>query len=117
MDRIHAIDQRMASLYATAHGDSPTAISGQQSPSLTRANLASKTEKVDFEVLLQQVIGSMNTEMQHADRLKDAYEAGQIKDLASVMLESQKAITAFQGLSAVRNRLVDAYQEINRMPL
>jgi flagellar hook-basal body complex protein FliE len=117
MDRFQAIDQRLASLYATAQGDRAAGIGGQQSHALSSASPMPNTERVDFGALLRQVVGTMNNEMQHADGLKDAYEAGQIKDLAAVMLENQKAITAFQGLSAVRNRLVDAYQEINRMPL
>lgn len=117
MDRIQAIDQRMAALQATAQGHKAASLAPDQLHNITNPSQSPSAGRVDFGSLLQQVMETMNAEQQHADGLKEAYEAGRINDLAAVMLESQKAITAFQGLSAVRNRLVDAYQEINRMPL
>lgn len=115
MGGIQAIDQRLAMLQAQAEGRRLERAAASQVASMRGG--VDQGSRVDFGALLQQVIGSMNAAQQHADGLKDAYEAGRIDDLASVMLENQKASIAFQGLSAVRNRIVDAYQEINRMPL
>lgn len=117
MDRIQAIDQRMAVLQAKAQGQAAASLAPDQLLDGISPSPSPSPQRVDFGALLQQIMETMNAEQQHADGLKEAYEAGRIDDLAAVMLENQKAITAFQGLSAVRNRLVEAYQEINRMPL
>jgi flagellar hook-basal body complex protein FliE len=37
--------------------------------------------------------------------------------LAEVMIQMQKSSLAFEGMTQVRNRLVDAYQEIMNMPI
>ena len=115
MGGIQAIDQRLSMLQAQAEGRRLEPAEANQATPMRGG--VEPDSRVDFGALLQQVIGSMNAAQQHADGLKEAYEAGRINDLATVMLENQKASTAFQGLSAVRNRIVDAYQEINRMPL
>ena len=115
MGGIQAIDQRLAVLQAQAEGRRLEPAEATQATPMRGG--VDPDSRVDFGALLQQVIGSMNEEQQHASSLKEAYETGKINDLASVMLESQKASTAFLGLATVRNRIVDAYQEINRMPL
>ena len=38
-------------------------------------------------------------------------------ELPQVMLEMQKASVSFRALTEVRNRLVNAYQEIMNMPI
>ena len=43
--------------------------------------------------------------------------AGEEVDLHTVLLEMQKADTSFRTLVQVRNRLIEAYKEIMRMPV
>jgi flagellar hook-basal body complex protein FliE len=48
--------------------------------------------------------------------LSASYEAGDKSvDLTKVMLEVQKAGLAFRAMTEVRNKLVDAYQQVMNM--
>ncbi|TFZ33187.1 flagellar hook-basal body complex protein FliE, partial [Pseudomonas syringae] len=51
-------------------------------------------------------------------QLANACEAGRSGvDLADVMMSSRKASVSFQALPQVRNKLVQAYQDIMQMPV
>lgn len=55
-------------------------------------------------------------ELQHeADRSVEAFVTGQSRGLHEVMLAMEKSSVTFQFLSTVRNKAVDAYNEIMRM--
>jgi flagellar hook-basal body complex protein FliE len=71
-----------------------------------------------FGALLKQTIDSVNSAQQSADALSSAWERGAPGvDLASVMVETQKASVSFQALAQVRNRLISAYQDIMNMSI
>jgi flagellar hook-basal body complex protein FliE len=71
-----------------------------------------------FANLLKQGIESVNQTQQNASNLATAFEKGTPGvELPQVMLEMQKASVSFRALTEVRNRLVNAYQEIMNMPL
>jgi flagellar hook-basal body complex protein FliE len=72
----------------------------------------------DFAKLMQKGIDSVNQSQQTANNLATAFEKGVPGvELPQVMLEMQKASVSFRALTEVRNRLVNAYQEIMNMPL
>lgn len=50
-----------------------------------------------------------------AEALSDAYQRGEVTDVAKVMLARQEAGVAFEATLQVRNRLLSAYQDIMRM--
>jgi len=84
----------------------------------TRVPVAESLDAPDFASLLKLSIDKVNAAQQSATSLKDSFEAGESGlDLASVMVESQKAGLAFRATVEVRNHLVSAYQEIMRMPV
>jgi flagellar hook-basal body complex protein FliE len=63
---------------------------------------------------VDQVAGMQN----QATALANAYESGDKSiDLTKVMLEVQKASLAFRAMTEVRNKLVDAYQQVMNMPV
>ncbi len=71
-----------------------------------------------FGDLLKQSLDSVNELQQTASRLKTDFQTGAREvDLTEVMLASQKASVAFQAMTEVRNKLVDAYKDIMNMPL
>jgi flagellar hook-basal body complex protein FliE len=71
-----------------------------------------------FGALLKQSLDAVNVQQQTAASSADAYERGvQGMDLATVMLESQKASVSFRAVTEVRNRLVNVYQDIMNMPI
>jgi flagellar hook-basal body complex protein FliE len=72
----------------------------------------------DFSALLQQSIASVNDTQQSAGKMAEAFEAGAANiSLADVMVTAQKASVSFQAMLQVRNKLVDAYQDVMNMPM
>ena len=76
---------------------------------------APSTEGPSFGEALENAIRSVDDQMQHGDALATSYVAGEEVDLHTVLLEMQKADTSFRTLVQVRNKLIEAYQEIMRM--
>jgi len=77
-----------------------------------------QTGASQFANLLRQGIDSVNQSQQSATALATAFEKGTPGvELPQVMLEMQKATVSFRALTEVRNRLVNAYQEIMNMPV
>jgi len=72
----------------------------------------------DFGALLKASIDQVNGIQQNADKLAQSFEAGAPgADLGEVMVALQKADISFKAMTEVRNRLVNAYQEIMNMPV
>ena len=77
-----------------------------------------KSGASEFGNLLKQGVESVNQSQRSASSLASAFEKGTPGvELPQVMLEMQKASVSFRALTEVRNRLVNAYQEIMNMPL
>jgi flagellar hook-basal body complex protein FliE len=82
------------------------------------AAAATQTGASQFANLMRQGIDSVNQSQQSATSLATAFEKGTPGvELPQVMLEMQKASVSFRALTEVRNRLVNAYQEIMNMPI
>lgn len=91
-------------------------IGGLGGPGATDA--AKQSGATEFSNLLKQGIESVNQTQQNASAMATAFEKGTPGvELPQVMLEMQKASVSFRALTEVRNRLVNAYQEIMNMPL
>jgi flagellar hook-basal body complex protein FliE len=95
------------------------AAEAQRSPSVGAAPSALGAGNApDFGSVLKASIGEVNTLQQNASALATAFEQGTPGiDISRVMVEAQKASLAFRAMSEVRNRLVNAYQEVMNMPI
>ncbi|MDI1276503.1 MULTISPECIES: flagellar hook-basal body complex protein FliE [Methylobacter] len=72
----------------------------------------------DFAAMLKQTIGTVNDTQQTAGKMTEAFESGDTNvSLAEVMVASQKASVSFQAMLQVRNKLVEAYQDVMNMPM
>ncbi|MCF7966989.1 MAG: flagellar hook-basal body complex protein FliE [Methylobacter tundripaludum] len=72
----------------------------------------------DFAAMLKQSIGAVNDTQQTAGKMAEAFEQGDTNvSLAEVMVASQKASVSFQAMLQVRNKLVEAYQDVMNMPM
>lgn len=77
-----------------------------------------KTESVDFSNMLKGAMDAVNTNQQKAGEMKKAFEVGDPNvDLSQVMISMQKASISFQAMVQVRNKLVNAYQDVMNMPV
>lgn len=71
-----------------------------------------------FADMLGQAVNNVNGTQQASSQLANAFEIGKTGvDLTDVMISSQKAAVSFQALTQVRNKLVQAYQDIMQMPV
>ncbi len=69
-----------------------------------------------FSKLLTQSVDKVNELQQQSSKVKEAFEMGDSNvQLSEVMIASGKAGVAFQGMIQVRNKMLEAYQEIMRM--
>ncbi len=72
----------------------------------------------DFGQLLKTSLNAVNSAQHHAGDLKVGFETGTGNaSLAEVMIAAQKADLSFRAVTEVRNKLVQAYQDIMNMPV
>jgi len=82
------------------------------------ANPAAQASGANFSAMLKQSIEAVNTLQQTSTHMKAAFEAGDPNvSLPDVMIAGGKAELGFQAMVQVRNKVVEAYQEIMRMPV
>lgn len=95
------------------------AAEAQRTPSVGQGpGAAAGSGAAEFASVLKTSIGEVNSLQQNASALASAFEQGQPGvDITRVMVEAQKASLAFRAMSEVRNRLVNAYQEVMNMPI
>ncbi|WP_045760650.1 flagellar hook-basal body complex protein FliE [Xanthomonas albilineans] len=71
-----------------------------------------------FSETLRNAISGVNEAQQNSGNLAKAFELGDPNaGLAKVMLAAQQSQVAFRATVEVRNRLVQAYQDVMNMPL
>ncbi|WP_379922689.1 flagellar hook-basal body complex protein FliE [Erythrobacter sp. R86502] len=68
-----------------------------------------------FADTLNNALKQVNAVQAHSSQMQVAYERGQVTDIAQVMLARQEAGVAFEATLQVRNKLLNAYQDIMRM--
>ncbi|MDA8095971.1 MAG: flagellar hook-basal body complex protein FliE [Desulforudis sp.] len=70
-----------------------------------------------FGELLARAIDTVNTEQVKADVTIQKFLTGEIQDVHQVMIAGQQARLTMQLALEVRNKVVEAYQEISRIPV
>jgi flagellar hook-basal body complex protein FliE len=82
------------------------------------AGAVGQAPATSFAAVLKQGLDHVNQSQQSAADLATKFERGTPGiELPQVMLEMQKASVSFRALTEVRNKLVNAYQEIMNMPI
>ncbi len=82
------------------------------------AAAAGKPDSPDFNQMLERSLNSVSEMQQQASELKVAFVNGSTDaSLAEVMIAAQKADLSFRAVTEVRNKLVQAYQDIMNMPV
>lgn len=93
---------------------------------LESASLDSKTIKAEnssrtneagtsFADTLKEAVNSVNQLQLDADHKAQELSTGKTDDIASVMLAAEKADISLRAMVQVRNKIIDAYQEIMKM--
>ena len=68
-----------------------------------------------FSDLLKNAVESVNTMQYEAMRLEDAVAKGENVNIHQAVIAGEKAGLSFKLLMQVRNKVIDAYQEVMRM--
>jgi flagellar hook-basal body complex protein FliE len=71
--------------------------------------------EADFGKLLSEALDKVNHLQKDAEKASIDLAAGKIQDISQVTIASEKAAVALQLTMQVRNKVIDAYQEIMRM--
>ena len=89
---------------------------GVISPSMSKKISPSEFQE-NFGQLLKKSIEEVNQTQVASDQLTEKLVRGENVDLHQVMIASQKASITLQTTLEVRNKVIEAYQEIMRMPM
>ncbi|MGI6783795.1 MAG: flagellar hook-basal body complex protein FliE [Aminivibrio sp.] len=72
---------------------------------------------LSFEELLEDSVKKVNALQVDSDDLVNKLATGDVDDISRVVLASQRAEFALRMITEVRNKLLDAYQQLGRMPV
>ncbi len=73
--------------------------------------------RAGFLDVLRGYLAEANASQLEADRISEALVTGQVEDVSQAILAMQKAELSFQLVLQLRNKALEAYQEIMRMPV
>ena len=75
------------------------------------------TGKGDFGSFLAKAVNEVNQTQVEADTMSEKYLLGEVDNLHQVTISMEKAKLSLQLAVQVRNKVVEAYQEISRMQI
>lgn len=85
---------------------------------LQKPKVSTPDKGQDFGKMLVDALGEVNDAQGQAKTLQQDLLTGRKDvDIHDVMIAQEKASTAFQLTMAVRNKALEAFQEINRLPI
>jgi flagellar hook-basal body complex protein FliE len=87
---------------------------GAELPAITGPG-AAVAQPASFGAWFAQELGAVNTSLVNSDNDVKKLAAGEAVSLHDVMIHMEETKLSFQLLAQVRNRLLDAYQEVMRM--
>jgi flagellar hook-basal body complex protein FliE len=74
-----------------------------------------QTKDINFSEQLKELLYSVNKKQTEADEQVSKVVTGESEDLHSAMIALEEASVSFQMMLEIRNKMLEAYQEINRM--
>lgn len=92
-------------------------LSQSQVPSLQRGTSAEQTTGLDFGSLFTQQLNETNQLQAQADIETQQFLTGESDNLHSVMIAMEEAQLALELTTQVRNKIVEAYQELKNTQL
>jgi len=71
----------------------------------------------EFAARLQEALSAVNTQQLKADEMSLGLATGEVQDLHRAVMAIAEADLSFRYVLQVRNKIIDAYQEIMRMQI
>lgn len=84
---------------------------------IAKPNAENAVGQPKFSDMVADLISSVNDAQKEAGAAQAAFAAGEPIELHQVMIKAEEAGISTELLLQIRNRLVDAYKEIMRMPM
>lgn len=79
------------------------------------AAIGKSADGQDFASFFQNALGEVNKLQFEADAASKKLATGAVQDIAPVVIAAEKASIALQFTVQVRNKVIDAYNEVMRM--
>lgn len=86
-------------------------------PAPVTASPSNQQAGAGFQGALKEAISSINEIQQGANQAVEALATGQSQNIHQAMIALQQADLSFQLMMQIRNKLVTAYEEIQRMQI
>jgi len=80
-------------------------------------NVNNSDHNINFKDILFDALNNVNTLEQESAKMTEDFIAGRTDNIHSVLIAAEKASISLQFIMEVRNKVVEAYQEIMRMPI
>jgi len=115
---MNSVLARMQAMADAAKGTTANVGNDPRMPLAGNAAGAPAPPSVDFGAVLEKAVREVSDAQNTAQAKAQAFQMGS-KDMSleEVMISLQKANVAFQGMIAVRNKLVDAYKEVTNLQI
>ena len=84
-------------------------------PLLDKTTPTNSPAEQNFGVLLGEYLGKVNQTQLQAEKLSQDLALGKNVDLHQVMMATEQASLALQLTIQIRNKIIEAYQEVMRM--
>lgn len=81
------------------------------------AGADNEDKDVSFSEFLNGALQKVSDLQNESDQLNEAFALGKTDNISQVMIATEKAEMAMQFTVQVRNKILDAYNEIMRMPV
>ena len=86
-------------------------------PKIDSQKPVSGENRASFDETLKQFVTDVNSLQNQASESIEKLATGEIADVHQVMIAVNEANTAMEFMLEIRNKIVEAYQEIMRMPV
>ncbi|NLX63707.1 MAG: flagellar hook-basal body complex protein FliE [Clostridiaceae bacterium] len=80
-------------------------------------NVNNPDRKINFKEILFDALNNVNTLEQESAKMTEDFIAGRTDNIHSVLIAAEKASISLQFIMEVRNKVMEAYQEIMRMQI
>jgi flagellar hook-basal body complex protein FliE len=94
-----------------------SALSPIADPASVQGSGSARQGGAEFQGVLKDAIASINDIQQGANQAVEALATGQSQNIHQAMIALQQADISFQLMMQIRNKLVTAYEEIQRMQI
>lgn len=107
----------MRALKSRAQGFEPATAAGDVA-GVSNVSLTAEPRGVEFQQLLVDAVNQVNEVQKQSGQLAESFQLGDPNvTLSQVVVASEKSGVAFEAMSEVRNRLINAYEDIMNMPI